>query len=108
MADEHHGSTLRLILDATPKLAILLDRIADTTGIERQLRMINRRIDKVMATEQEALDAIATLKGHVDSLRTAIENYIASNPGAAADFQKVLDAVAPIDTEVTDTTGEVP
>lgn len=76
--------------------------------VSKQLSTINRRLTKMAATEQEALDAIATLKGHVDALKAAIEAFIASNPGAAADFQSVLDAVAPVDTEVTDTTGEIP
>jgi ABC-type transporter Mla subunit MlaD len=73
MADEHHGSTLRLILDATPKLAILLDRIADTTGIERQLRMINRRLDKIMSTQAEVDAQVAAANEKLDALATAIQ-----------------------------------
>jgi len=87
MADEHHGSTLRLILDATPKLAVLLDRIADTTGIERQLRMINRRLDKIMSNQAEFDAQITAANEKLDALGTAVQAeadqvaaFIASQP----------------------------
>jgi len=65
----------------------LLDRIADTTGIERQLRMINRRLDKIMSNQAEFDAQITAANEKLDALGTAVQAeadqvaaFIASQP----------------------------
>jgi|GEM_PF-5659301 len=75
MREHEHGEHVRhtVTVGVTDELAILLDKLADKTGIEHVLKSIERSLHKIMATQAEVDAKVAAANEKLDALGTAIQ-----------------------------------
>lgn len=72
----HH----RVIVDTTPELTNLLERLADRAGIEKDLKFIKKELQKIMATNAELEAAVQDV---VASVTTGFQNIDVAVTAAA-------------------------
>lgn len=75
--------------------------------------LLNKKIDKLMATVQEITDAIAKLQADLDAKQAALatliqslKDQIAAGGATPAQLQTILDSINTVDTDVNSTPVE--
>lgn len=103
-----HEELVHLKLDRL--IFLIEERIVEK--LDENFSLLTQRNLEIMATLQNALDAIAALSADVDKgiadLQAAIAAAQAANP--AVDFQPIIDAVSAVDAKIkaADATAVVP
>jgi capsule polysaccharide export protein KpsE/RkpR len=87
----HSRSHVDIVVDVSPGLAELLNKILDPSKVERQLSKIQRSLDKIMASQEELDAKVAALQASNDAFRTQLT---AIRAAIAAEAEQVAILVA--------------